>query len=506
MTPPSSMPTETEDHLRRRLHRYAATTRISPDALAQIVDLATGAPAPGGGQRRWLQAAVAGVAAAAMALVFVSTTADRAEVDMADGTGVPPTIAGDVLGLVQTSAKCNPDVCAGSDVMRLALPSLTFERLTTEARATSAALAGDGRILATSELGASHGLLEVGAEATTLLPSVPDLVAVAVGPGGEEATVVSVGGVSSGATTYDLRVGNQTVIRGAVALSVPTFGPAGRLAVLQARPSTRYLFHDAELVVFDGITEVARHRVQGVPPDGVLSSRPALSWSSKGLVALSGGRMDPFQGTSGDEALNTTLIVDPDTGATVRRIEGWHGLAWSPDGTGLLLTRPVAPRTTEVAVAYGASLASMDMIGSAEDYLTVLVWRPPPPTSLDVAGDTYEVRMEGERVCLQGGLLQERVCQGLPIGAPQARLDPAGGGEEDNVLFVVAPAGTSFVPPERASSADVPETNSTVLVGHVAGESACVAYTSRAGDDGLVSVGLTYASDPTPLDPATRCP
>ena len=505
MTPPPSMPAETEENLRRRLHRYAATTRTSPDGLGQIVDRATRAAETRPGQRRWLQGAVAGIAAVALALVLVARTADQAEVDKASGTGVAPTIEGGVFGLVQDSSNCSSDVCPGSDVMRLELPSLAFERLTTEARATSVALAEDGRILATSE--SSHGLIEVGVETVSQLPSGPDLVAVAVGPSGEQATVVSVieDGASSGTTTNDLRVEGETVIRGAVALSVPTFDPTGRLAVLQARPSTRHLFHDTDLVVFDGITEVARQRVRGIPPSGALSARPALSWSSQGLVAISGGRMDSFQGRSGDEALNTTLIVEPDTGATIRTIEGWHGLAWSPDGTGLLLTRPVAPGTTEVAVAYGPSLISIENIGRVDGYLTGLVWRPsPPPTLLDVAGVTYELRLDAERVCLEGGLLPGEVCQGPPGGDPQARLDPTRG-SHDNVLFVVVPEGASLMPPEGVASATASAAHSTVLVGHVADEFACVRYTNAAGVDGLISVGLTFPSDPTRPDPGVPC-
>lgn len=499
------MPADTEENLRRRLRLYAATTRTSPDGLGQIVDRATRAAAPRPGQRRWLQGAVVGIAAAAVALVLVARTDDQAEVDKSSGTVVAPTIEGGVFGLVQDSGNCSSDVCPGSDVMRLELPSLAVERLTTEARATSVALAEDGRILATS--GSSHGLIEVGVETVSQLPSGPDLAAVAVGPSGEQATVVPVieDGASSGETTYDLQLGGETVIRGAVALSVPTFDPAGRLAVLQAGPSTRHLFHDTDLVIFDGITEVARQRVREIPPSGVLSPRPALSWSSQGLVAISGGRMDSFQGASGDEALNTTLIVDPDTGTTVRTIEGWHGLAWSPDGTGLLLTRPVAPRTTEVAVAYGPSLASIQNIGSAGGYLTGLVWRPPSPsTSLDVAGFTYQLRLDAGRLCLEGGLLPDEVCQGPPAGTPQARLDPTGG-SDDNVLFVVVPEGGSLVPPEGAASATASAAHSTVLVGHVADDFACVRYINPAGVDGLISVGLPFPSDPTRPDPGVPC-
>ena len=156
-------------------------------------------------------------------------------------------------------------------------------------------------------------------------------------------------------------------------------------------------------------------------------------------------------------------------------------------------------------MAHGPSLASIQNIGSADGYLTGLVWRPPSPsTSLELAGLTYELRLDADRLCLKGGLLPGEVCQGPPAGIPQARLDPAEG-SDDNVLFVVAPHGASLVPPEGAASATTSAAHSTVLVAHVADEFACVRYTNPAGVEGLISVGLPFPSDPTRPDPGVPC-
>lgn len=496
-------PTESEERLRRRLHRAAETTQTSPDGLATILERATSQPAPAAWPRRVLVGAVAAVAVSALALVLVAPNGNQESAELAGGTGAPPAIEGEIVGLVQDSDRCTSDVCPGSDVMRLELPSLTFGRATTGARIASVAVGPDGGVLATTKDGS--GLVEVGTASVMRLPLLPEPVAVAIGPAGEQATVHTVveGGASSGPTTYDLRLDGELLITGAADLSAPAFDPAGRLAVLQAFTSPRSRFHDAELVVFDRVTEVARRRIEGVPPDGVLNERPVLSWSGAGLVAISRDRMDSFQGVSGNESLNTTLIVDPATGATVRTIEGWHGLAWSPDGTGLLLTRPVAPRTTEVAVAYGSTMGSIDIVGTVSDYVTGLFWRAPSSTTVEVDGATYDVTASGLRTCLRGGLLGEPVCRPRSVEGPDASLDPGSGG--NNVLFVVAPKGVALVSPDGASVSELSGTGLTVLVDHVAGDEACVGFT-RVGEGGaLLSVTLTRASDPSPSDPTATC-
>lgn len=122
---------------------------------------------------------------------------------------------------------------------------------------------------------------------------------------------------------------SETVARGDQ-LGWPAWGPQGRLAITETRE--------------DGSTVVAVLGSEGsrVEHDTDLSRVRKVIWWPGDLAVLS-----PF-GTGAEccepePPRERAIIMDLDTGETIRRLpRGWQGVAWSPDGEALLVTRGLA--------------------------------------------------------------------------------------------------------------------------------------------------------------------
>lgn len=82
----------------------------------------------------------------------------------------------------------------------------------------------------------------------------------------------------------------------------------------------------------------------------VLGVQAAMSWGASGLLAISG--QSPAYVTS-DPHPGWTNVVDPATGHLVASLRGWQGLAWSPDGKGLLTAQRDGPDASVLAVWWG---------------------------------------------------------------------------------------------------------------------------------------------------------
>lgn len=73
-------------------------------------------------------------------------------------------------------------------------------------------------------------------------------------------------------------------------------------------------------------------------------------------------------------------MVDPTTGEQVAALPDWHqGLAWAPDGTGLLAARLTGDRTAELLLYWGTELEHSRNLGPTSLPFTPHWWLPPEP-------------------------------------------------------------------------------------------------------------------------------
>lgn len=111
---------------------------------------------------------------------------------------------------------------------------------------------------------------------------------------------------------------------------------------------------------------------------------PALSWGASGLIAISGSRPQPlarayYEGRRAPERDELhpgwTNVVDAGTGELVASLDGWQGLAWSPDGRGLLTARRDGPDTSQLAVWWGPRLKERLDVGRTSLPMVPRYWR-----------------------------------------------------------------------------------------------------------------------------------
>jgi hypothetical protein len=109
----------------------------------------------------------------------------------------------------------------------------------------------------------------------------------------------------------------------------------------------------------------------------MMFAHPKLTWSASGLFAMSSSH--PFRSYSGVPPpwKGWTAVVD-DRGRVVANLDGWQGLAWSPDGLGLLvghITRPVpTERHFALEVRYGPGLRHRKPVGTAPLPVALVAW------------------------------------------------------------------------------------------------------------------------------------
>jgi hypothetical protein len=132
-----------------------------------------------------------------------------------------------------------------------------------------------------------------------------------------------------------------------------TVGPGGRIAVLHD-----YGYDGPGITVIEPTGsrhEIELHETLTDAPLMPLAHYK-LTWSATGWFAISAGH--PFVSTDDDPPpwKPSTLVVD-EAGREVAALDGWQGLAWSPDGLGLLVgQRPGADaqdRRFDLQVRYG---------------------------------------------------------------------------------------------------------------------------------------------------------
>jgi hypothetical protein len=146
-------------------------------------------------------------------------------------------------------------------------------------------------------------------------------------------------------------------VRGATAV---TGGPDGAVAVVGKGGACCAL---RDLVVIDADGRTRHHRLS--MPDRSTPFSPAVSWGPAGLLAITDQRPDPIVAVvhenrrapeRDDLHPGWTDVYDVHSGDLVVSLDGWQGLAWAPDGRGLLTAQREGERASQLAVWWGPGL------------------------------------------------------------------------------------------------------------------------------------------------------
>jgi hypothetical protein len=97
------------------------------------------------------------------------------------------------------------------------------------------------------------------------------------------------------------------------------------------------------------------------------------TWSPRGLVAISANQAATIDGDR-SPTRSWTVVVDPTTGERLADIPGWHALAWSPDGTGLMAARRTGADTTGLRLFWGPALQDHTDLGELDLPFTPWWW------------------------------------------------------------------------------------------------------------------------------------
>ncbi|HEX9994048.1 MAG TPA: hypothetical protein VGB14_14065 [Acidimicrobiales bacterium] len=372
------MTTDLERRLHDELAGLAATTTTAPDALERIVERA-------GRARRRRRVPLLVATAAAAVLVVVAVAVARRPDDGARVTAELPPAPPALVGTVTAAVLTNP--CVGNCVAAAA----RFDVADPE---DLELLGRDGRWTTEPEFGR---------EGPDALPDGRHLVVddggvtVVVDPATGDELFVGKVTVQSADLLADGRVVMVAIDRatdlyrvgvvdpdggGLVDLPIPdglqphavAAGPGGSFAVLADRESC-CLNEPALLVVDRDGTEHVHDLSDAL--DGrrnLVVGEPELSWGASGLLAVSQDLAEPYIPSSPQRGW--VVVVDPATGDRVAAIDGWQGVAWSPDGHGLLLARHLRPRSSEVAVFWGPGLAERIDLGVAPLPVLPRSWAP----------------------------------------------------------------------------------------------------------------------------------
>lgn len=282
-------------------------------------------PAAATGRRRYLPVAVVSFAAAVVALLlFLSNesaedsmpTLDQEGVDcQADQQGKIYLVAGESN---TSAALYQGTLCP---LRFRAVPGVTRVR----------GVSGAGDLLVVTHEG---GGIEVGTEGVDSLAPLPGVTDrphagdAAVSPEGLIAFTTSQP-ISGGVATdrlhvFDPETGEtKPILADNRFLSRPTWGPGGRIATFR-RAQGQGEVPEITIVEPDG---QARHFPLVPPP--LLGEVWTLEWGASNLVAVSYDILDL-------NPVSETILLDPDSG-TKQVLRGWRALAWSPDGTRLLM-------------------------------------------------------------------------------------------------------------------------------------------------------------------------
>ncbi len=372
-----------EDRLRRELARRATATPTSPTARADIHRRATAAAAASD-PPRWRRPAAA-LAVMVVLVVAAVRVIDRGSDETQTPPVVhplparPPTLAGGVLGAVMVPCTADqgtdPTCGGGPGSLDLARPDqVNLLARETALYDTASPILSDGRLVE-SDPGLDPGatVIDPASERSLRLEAHDSTTPTAALPDGR---VAIVHGSATGPDRLDI-VGEDGV-ESSIALpsdlntAALAAGPEGWLAVL-GDGDRECCLNRAELVLV--APGGALHRV-GIR-DAVADRDPTMtglvmSWGSRGLIALSGTRLAP---PGSDRFFDWTVVVDPTTGERVAALDA-QGIAWAPDGTGLLASRRTGRTSSELTLFWGPGLRQETGVGPVPGEFTPYWWQP----------------------------------------------------------------------------------------------------------------------------------
>jgi hypothetical protein len=360
--------------LERRLHDelagLAATTRTAPDALDRIVR---------GAERSRRRSRVPLVVAAALAVALlvaavVVRAGEQAQPVVTQLPPEPPAVTGTVQAEVDT-IPCAGDCLDGAFRFPAADPGAVDAAPTLgEPVLQHAEFLADGRYFR------SDGDRVVFADPATGAAVDLDLDWVYSAEVLADGHVAVVGGREDGPqglADLDPDSGELTwrPVPSGFYPSAVAVGPDGSIALLGGGEGDCCL-SQPELVVVAPDGSTSSHELDdalgGRRP--FVDAEPEISWGPSGLVAVSTDSPMPFVENSPLEGW--TVVVDPANGELVAALDGWQGLAWSPDGRGLMAAGRAGRRSSDVAVFWGPDLSSRIDVGRAPLPVVPRYWLP----------------------------------------------------------------------------------------------------------------------------------
>lgn len=374
-----------EDRVRGALHTVGDAIDVPQQSFPRSV--------PPRNTRTTVKLGIAMAVAISVVALAVSFADLGPEVRVATGGGVsvPKAGPGPVRGSIFMVAR----EFSGAAAVRLDLPKGRVTRLTNSNRQTGHIAVVGGIVYAAQGCGVGArddaGLLRIQQSDLVPLARFPKLMAcfLAPTPDGDlawvsDGTVLPFDGSSEAGPwsvhLWDPETGrNRVVFRSKRQLGGPAVGPGGSIAVLEAKGNTFDGRDEATLVVIGPDRSITRHRLS-MPLTVNTNSFgiPLLSWGPSNLLALSA---DGSHGKSSDRGM--VLIVEPRTGKVLRKFKNWAGVAWSPDGSSLLLTRVTPRPAVPSAGVTGLSRTTFGVVSGPNLKLRVIGEAVLPGTSVD---------------------------------------------------------------------------------------------------------------------------
>lgn len=349
----------------------ASTTRTSPDALERIRDAASDAPARS--RRGWLQQpwrpalALATVVALILAGVVFSRSGRDEQRMTTQLPPSPPELTGTVVATSRGGAPVRFDLTSPGAVEEM-FPG----------RGAQVQLS-DGRIV---DIAPPFMMSDAAGGSPIPLPVDSMLESVAAMSDGQVAMIVATKEFETGRRKRVVRIFDPTG-RASKDYNVPSnflaeevaAGPDGTIAVLGERAGVNELpnWEKPELLLINRAGKQRRLGLKSMAGERDTTYPPTLSWGPSGLITVS-THPHPYDTPDLATKYTWTLVIDPGSGDLVRAIDGYQGLAWSPDGRGLLLSRRAGPEASELAVWWGPELAQHIDLGRTETSLAPEFW------------------------------------------------------------------------------------------------------------------------------------
>lgn len=369
-----------EHRLRSELEQRARTTRTSPSARDEILArTARSRPRPS-----WRRPAVALVAAVTL-LVAAVWVVSRGEGDPAPPVPPaqplpdrPPAVEGTIVGVAR-STSCSGDCVrapatldltdlAGAHLLTDSPTGQSSDHVLRDGRRVVSEGPGAGWAVVDPDTGRRIPLGQVRPESVDVLPDGRIVTLEAADHDDDPADLRIVG--DGGTTPTRLPDGFQPY--------AITTGPGGWVAVVGDDDGC--CLDEPELVLVAPGGGMRRVDIGDAVDDVAwpVSSSLSLSWSSRGLIVLSPAALE-FTGDRRPETpRNWAVVVDPATGEEVARLpDWWQGLAWSPDGSGLLAAQPVDDGSARLRVYWGPRLRHSRDLGVVDLPFATHWWLPP---------------------------------------------------------------------------------------------------------------------------------